>query len=232
MSLDTAAACRYVSAELAAAADPVKAERMQAYMKTDMPFYGVQKPGRTHILRHLVKEFAPENRSEYEKLVVSHWALPHREEKYMAQGVVVRHKQFMVPQSLPLFSQMIREGAWWDFVDETATHMVRHLIINYADDTWRTVDTWIHNEDMWLRRSAIICQVGAKEHTDAERLLRFCEQRAFEEEFFIRKAIGWSLREYAKTDAESVADFAISHREQLSGLSFREATKHIGHLVE
>ena len=232
MSLDTAAACRYVFAELAAAADPVKAERMQAYMKTDMPFYGVQKPGRTHILRHLVKEFAPENRSEYEKLVVALWALPHREEKYLAQGVAVRHNQFVVAQSLPLFSQMITEGAWWDFVDETATHMVRHLIISYADDTWPTVDTWIHNEDMWLRRSAIICQVGAKEHTDAERLLRFCEQRAFEEEFFIRKAIGWSLREYAKTDPESVADFAISHREQLSRLSFREAIKHIGHLVE
>jgi 3-methyladenine DNA glycosylase AlkD len=138
----------------------------------------------------------------------------------------------MTPESLPLYKQMITQGAWWDFVDETATHMVRHLIINYADDTWRTVDTWIDDEDMWLRRSAIICQVGAKEHTDPERLLRFCERRAFEKEFFIRKAIGWSLREYAKTDPELVADFVIGHREELSGLSFREATKHIGHLIQ
>jgi 3-methyladenine DNA glycosylase AlkD len=232
MSLDTSAACRYVSAALATAADPEKAVGMQAYMKTDMPFYGVQKPGRTSILRHLVKEFGPEDRTEYEELVLALWTLSHREEKYLAQAVAVRHKQFMTPESLPLYKQMITQGAWWDFVDETATHMVRHLIINYADDTWPTVDSWIDDEDMWLRRSAIICQVGAKEHTDPERLLRFCEKRAFEKEFFIRKAIGWSLREYAKTDPELVAEFAISHREELSGLSFSEATKHIGHLIE
>ncbi len=231
MSLSITEACVYVSDALASVANQEKAVGMQAYMKTDMPFYGVQKPGRTPILRRLVKEFVPEDRDQYEKLVLALWALPHREEKYLAQGVAVGHKQYMVPESLPLFCRMIAEGAWWDFVDETATHMVRHLIINHGDETWPTVDTWIDDDDMWLRRSAIICQVGAKEHTDPERLLRFCEQRAFEKEFFIRKAIGWALREYAKTDAELVASFVNEHREELSGLSFREATKHIGNLV-
>jgi 3-methyladenine DNA glycosylase AlkD len=84
---------------------------------------------------------------------------------------------------------------------------------------------------MWLRRSAIICQVGAKGRTDANRLFSFCAARVDEKEFFIRKAIGWSLREYAKTDPEAVAGFAIEHRDRLSGLSFREATKHIQHLI-
>jgi 3-methyladenine DNA glycosylase AlkD len=179
-----------------------------------------------------VKEFAPESRIEYEQLVLALWTLPHREEEYLAQGVALRHKEFMIPETLPLFRQMITEGAWWDFVDETAIHMVRHLIVNYSDEKWPIVDTLIEDGDMWLRRSAIICQVGAKEHTDPDRLLRFCEQRAFEAKFFIRKAIGWSLREYAKTNPELVADFAISHREELSGLSFREATKHIGQQVD
>ena len=232
MSVSITEACVYVSEALAAAANPEKAVGMQAYMKTDMPFYGVQKPGRKPILRRLVKEFVPEDRDQYENLVLALWALSHREEKYLAQGVAVRHKQYMVPESLPLFRRMITEGGWWDFVDETATHMVRYLIINHGDETWSTVDTWIDDDNMWLRRSAIICQVGAKEHTDPERLLRFCEQRAFEEEFFIRKAIGWALREYAKTDADIVAGFVNDHREELSGLSFREATKHIGHLVD
>jgi 3-methyladenine DNA glycosylase AlkD len=84
---------------------------------------------------------------------------------------------------------------------------------------------------MWLRRSAVICQVGAKQRTDVDRLFSFCEARLEEKEFFIRKAIGWALREYAKTDAHAVARFAIEHRHRLSGLSFREATKHIGHLI-
>lgn len=232
MSVSIDEACEYVSGALAAVSDKEKAAGMQAYMKTDMPIYGVQKAVRTPILRRLVGKFAPEDRDQYESLVLALWALPHREEKYLAQGVAVSHSQYIVPESLPLFRRMITEGAWWDFVDETATHVVRYLTINHADRTWPEVDTWIDDDDLWLRRSAIICQVGAKRHTDSERLLRFCEKRAFEKEFFIRKAIGWSLREYAKTDADLVARFVKDHREELSGLSFREATKHIRHLVD
>lgn len=225
-------ACRYTQTALTAAANPEKAGGMQAYMKTEMPFYGVQKAGRTPILRHLAKEYPPEDRDEYEELVLALWDLPHREEKYLAQGLATKHKQFIVPDSLPLYRRMIVEGAWWDFVDEVATHMIRPLVINYSNETWPIVDPWIDDEDMWLRRTAIICQVGAKENTDADRLFRFCEQRMHEKEFFIRKAIGWALREYAKTDPDAVARFAEANRDSLSGLSFREATKHIGHLVE
>ena len=222
----------YVQSSLAAQANPEKGLQMAAYMKTEMPFYGVQKPSRTPIVRQVVREFPIEDRAEYEGLVLALWALPHREEKYIAQALAVSHKQFMIPESLPLYRRMIVEGAWWDFVDEVATHMVRHLIINYPGETWPVVDPWIEDRDMWLRRTAIICQVGAKEHTDPERLFDFCEQRAFEKEFFIRKAIGWALREYAKTSPEAVVGFVEEHRDELSGLSFREATKHIGHLVE
>jgi 3-methyladenine DNA glycosylase AlkD len=221
----------YVQSALAEQANPDKAAQMQAYMKTEMPFYGVQKPGLIPVLRHVVKNFPPSTRAEYERLVLALWRLPHREEKYIAQRVAVKHRQFMVPASLPLYRRFVVEGAWWDFVDEASTHMVRELVLEFPLEVWPKVDTWIDADDMWLRRSAIICQVGAKERTDADRLFSFCEQRAFEKEFFIRKAIGWSLREYAKTDAAAVAAFATSHREDLSGLSYREATKHIGHLV-
>ena len=220
-----------VQRELEAGANPDKAEGMQAYMKTDMPFYGVQKPGRTPILRRVLTEYRPATRAEYEALVLALWGLPHREEKYIALGVAVGAKEFLVPESLALFRRLIVEGAWWDFVDEVATHMVRPLVINHPGETWAEVDRWIDDETMWLRRAAIICQVGAKEATDVERLFRFCEERAHEKDFFIRKAIGWALREHAKTDPESVADFVTRHRSVLSGLSFREATKHIQHLV-
>lgn len=221
----------FVQSALAERANPEKAEGMQAYMKADMPFYGVQKPARKEILRHIVREFPPRSRDEYVDLATALWELPHREEKYLAEAVAVAFPDFIVPASLPLYTRFIVEGAWWDLVDEAATHMIRELVIRHPGETWPIVDTWIDHDDLWLRRSAIICQVGAKEKTDAERLFRFCAARAHEKEFFIRKAIGWSLREYARTEPGAVAAFVAEHEDELSGLSYREATKHIGDLV-
>ena len=222
---------RFVRRRYRELGDAGKAVEMAAYMKTDMPFYGVQKPGRTVILRQLVKEHIPAGQSEYERLVLGLWDLPHREEKYLALGVARHFKEFVTPELLPLYRHLIVEGAWWDFVDEVATQLIRSLVLHHPEDTWPVVDRWIDDEDMWLRRTAIICQVGLKEATDAGRLFGFCQKRMGETEFFIRKAIGWALREYAKTDPEAVAGFARAHRHELSGLSFREATKHIKELV-
>lgn len=221
----------FVQSALAEQANPEKADGMQWYMKTEMPFYGVQKPGRVKIMREVKQRYRPQSHEEYISMATALWELPHREEKYMGQAVAVTFKEFMVFESLPLYRRFIVEGAWWDFVDETATHMIRELILDSPDQTWPHVDQWIDDDDMWLRRTAIICQIGAKELTDTKRLFDFCERRMHEQEFFIRKAIGWALREYAKTDALAVARFAKANRENLSGLSFREATKHIGHLV-
>jgi 3-methyladenine DNA glycosylase AlkD len=201
-------------------------------MKTDMPFYGVQNPGRTPILRELVRQYSPNDREEYERLVLALWELPHREEKYLALGVAVAHRRFIVPDSLQLYRGLIQQGAWWDLVDEVATHLIRPLVVASQDEVWLSLDRWVDDPDMWLRRAAIICQVGAKERTDAHRLFRYCAAQAHEDEFFIRKAIGWALREYAKTDPGAVAAFVAEHRERLSSLSYREATKHIGEPVE
>jgi 3-methyladenine DNA glycosylase AlkD len=229
--LDIAGAVALVSDELAAAANPDKAEGMQAYMKTDMPFYGVQKQGRTKIFRVLTRDYRPTTHDEYIALATELWELPHREEKYIAQGVATAFPEFMTPDSLPLYKRFIVEGGWWDFVDEAATHMIRELVLDYPHETWPLVDGWNSDDDMWLRRTSIICQVGAKDRTDRERLFRFCRARMAEREFFIRKAIGWALREYAKIDPSAVAEFATRHKNELSGLSYREATKHIGDLL-
>jgi 3-methyladenine DNA glycosylase AlkD len=93
------------------------------------------------------------------------------------------------------------------------------------------MDHWIDDPDMWRRRSALLCQIGAGSRTDQERLFDYCRRCAHETEFFIRKAIGWALRDYGRTAPEEVAQFATTHRDELSGLSYREATKHLGHLV-
>jgi len=221
----------FASAALAEHAQPEKTAGMQAYMKTEMPFYGVQTAARSMILRTLVRDFHPADRDEYEALVLGLWDLPHREEKYLALGVAQHYSRFVEPASLPLYRRLIVEGAWWDLVDAVATHLIRRLVIRHPEEVWPEVDSWVDDPDLWLRRSAIICQVGAKDKTDAARLFSFCAARLDEQDFFIRKAIGWALRDYAKTDPHAVARFVEGHRDRLSGLSFREATKHIGHLV-
>jgi 3-methyladenine DNA glycosylase AlkD len=222
---DVAAARRFVTHGLAKKADPDKGLRMQAYMKTDMPFYGVQKPGRRPIVSELIKRFPPGSNDEYRKLVLGLWDLPHREEKYVALSAARKFGPFITPANLDLYRRLIVEGSWWDLVDEVATHLIRSLVLDYPLETWPMVDSWIADEDLWLRRTAIICQVGAKERTDPDRLFAFCERRAPEKEFFIRKAIGWALREYSKTDPSAVVGFVESHRDELSGLSRREATR-------
>ncbi len=224
-------ACEFVRQALGEQADPTKAPQMQAYMKTDLPFYGVQKAGRVPILRQVVKDFPPDSATGYEKTVLALWNLSHREEKYIALGYARRFKERITPDRLPLYRKLIVSGAWWDFVDEVATKLIRHLVIEFPGATWPVVDTWIDESDMWLRRTALICQVGAKDVTDSARLFGFAIRTAHEKEFFIRKAIGWALREYSKTNPEAVAGFINANALQLSGLSFREGSKHIKDLV-
>lgn len=212
-------------------ADPDRAARMAAYLKTDMPFYGVQKPDLAPIARRLAAELDPATLADYQQIVLRLWNLPHREEKYLALDIATRFRRFQVVEALPLYARLIREGAWWDLVDHTAIKLVGAVL--RADPAgWDVVDGWIDDPDLWIRRSAIICQVGAKHATDPQRLFRFCSARLHEPDFFIRKAIGWALRDFARTDPEAVAAFVTANRAAMSGLSFREATKHIGALLD
>lgn len=225
--LDTRSACSFVSSRLAEVADPDAAHAMAAYMKTDMPFYGVKKPARVPILRELKRRWVPSSHGEYEALVGGLWALPHREEKYLALGVARAHDRFVTSESLPLFHRLITEGAWWDLVDEAATKLAGRVLLRERVTTTPLVRGWLDDEDMWLRRAAIICQIGHKDETDVDLLFEACRGRAHETDFFIRKAIGWALREHAKTDPDAVRHFVAEHAAELSGLSRREATKHL-----
>lgn len=214
-----------VQDELAQRANPVDAGPMQAYLKTEMPFYGVKKPGRTAIERLLKKRFRLDDRDAWEEAVRALWALPHREEKYLAIAYAKLHPEHAVPASLPLFEQLIREGAWWDFVDDVAGNLVGRLWSEHRAWTEERMDRWIDDDDLWIRRTAILGQLKHKEHTDVARLFRYCRERMHEREFFIRKAIGWALRQYSYTDPDAVKDFLRAHRDELSGLSYREGAK-------
>ncbi len=212
---------------LAELADPSKAGPMAAYMKTAMPFYGVQKKGRTAVLRTLVREFAPDSHPTYEAYVRALWDQPHREEKYLAIGYARAWKEFINFDSLPLYRDLIVEGAWWDLVDEVAVQLIGVVVMADRRDTEPVVRSWIEHEDAWLRRSSIICQIKAKERTDTRLLADACHANFADTDFFIRKAIGWALREFAKTDAEWVRSFVAANQSAMASLSVREARKHL-----
>lgn len=214
-------------AALAAQANPEKADGMQRYMKTDMPFYGVQTPARRVIARDLVRRFPAVDVATWQANILELWGGPSREEKHLALDYTGSAKAFIRPAQLPLFERLIREGAWWDFVDWVATKFVGGALAHDPDAVLPVLDRWIDDPDMWIRRTAIIGQLKRKADTDFDRLSRYILARAHETEFFIRKAIGWSLREYAKTNPSAVTVFILTHREALSGLSFREASKHL-----
>jgi len=215
----------FVQRELNDRAHPRKAVEMAAYMKTTMPFYGVPKPARELIYRELKKRFAVSNRKDYERAVLGLWALPHREEKYFALDVARTWRDFIVPDSMPLYRRLIEEGAWWDFVDEVAAHLVGTVLLHNRKEIAPLMDQWIDDADMWIRRAAIISQLKHKDRTDHVRLFRYSLAQAAEKDFFIRKAIGWALRQYAYSAPARVRDFITRNRGKLSPLTYREASR-------
>ncbi len=218
---------QFVQSEFAALADDAKAPIMQAYMKTDMPFYGIQKPFRVPVYRALKKHYPVASQARYKETVQALWKLEHREERYAAIHVASIWKKFINTKSLPLYRTMIVDGAWWDFVDPMAIDLVGGVLRNHTSTTLATFDKWIDHKDMWLRRTAIIGQIKMKEETDERRLFDYCIKRMHEKEFFIRKAIGWALRSHSYIRPEAVMSFLEEHRGNLSGLSYREGAKQL-----
>lgn len=217
----------FVAEELAARADADKAAAMAAYMKTDMPFYGVKKSGRTEVYRAVKKRFPITDNTTYRRAVESLWERPHREEKYLGIRIAMQHQEFVTGENLDLYRHLIIDGAWWDFVDGVAVTCVGMVFLRERETTAPVIEQWVDDDVMWLRRTSLIAPLKHKAATDYTMLFDHCLRRAAEKEFFIRKAIGWTLREYAKTEPARVRAFLIENREQLSGLSFREAAKHL-----
>ncbi len=217
----------YVTEQLTAHADGERAGEMAAYMKTDMPFYGVSSPERKPIARHLKTAYRPSTHSEYEAAVRALWEQPSREEKYLALAYASDHPTFVQPASMALYERMIREGAWWDFVDHIAAHLVGGAFMSDRSAIGPVMRRWIDDPDMWIRRTAILSQLRHKAQTDQALLFELCLRRCHETEFFIRKAIGWALRSHASVAPDDVAHFLTEHRAELSGLSYREAAKHL-----
>ena len=217
---------------LGTAGDAVRADGQQRYMKSAMPYWGLTSPVLRATVRPILDEpaYRIETRQEWEGTIRALWdEATHREEWYAALAVA-RHRHYRRwrdSDTMPLYRHLIETGAWWDVVDDIATHLVREVVLGNPEVEGLQMREWADDEHLWLRRSAVICQVGAKERTDPVLLADVIEPNLSDRDFFVRKAIGWALRDYARTRPEWVKTFVSSH-ESLSGLSRREALKHLG----
>ncbi|ADG78349.1 DNA alkylation repair enzyme OS=Tsukamurella paurometabola (strain ATCC 8368 / DSM / CCUG 35730/ CIP 100753 / JCM 10117 / KCTC 9821 / NBRC 16120 / NCIMB 702349 / NCTC 13040) OX=521096 GN=Tpau_1731 PE=4 SV=1 [Tsukamurella paurometabola] len=216
-----------IRAELRAAADADRAPKMQAYMKSEMPFLGVPAPLARSITGAARRAHPPAGLDELLVTVEDLWdGAEFREERYAAQHLMRDRLTRGVLELLPLHEKIAVTGAWWDHVDEVARH-IADLHDEYPAETADAVRRWSLGENLWLRRLAIISQLSRKDRLDTGVLTEVIEPALSEPEFFLRKAIGWALREHAKTDPDWVRAYVCDHEDVLSGLSRREALKNL-----
>ncbi|MEW1646176.1 MULTISPECIES: DNA alkylation repair protein [unclassified Streptomyces] len=216
-----------LTAVYAAAADPERAVPMRAYMKDVAPFLGLTTPVRRTLSRTVLEGTPRPDEADCAAVALRCWELPEREYQYFAVDYLRRHVKRCTSGFLPVARHLVSTVPWWDTVDALASHVVGGLVAadpSLVDD----MDAWIVDEDMWVARTALLHQLRYKERTDSERLFAYCLRQSGHPDFFIRKAIGWCLREYAKTDPEAVRGFLAREKGRFAPLSVREALKNIG----
>lgn len=221
---------RLVRAELAAAANPEDAVAMQAYMKSSMPYYGVRATAMRAACRRAFTMHPLATCALWRSEVLELWrGARHREERYAAIELVLlkRHRECWSPRLMPMLEEMVVTGAWWDLVDGLA-HVVGELLRAYPQAMRPVMRAWSADPDLWKRRASIICQLSFKRETDLDLLYANIDPNLADRDFFMRKAIGWALRQYAWTDPAEVRRYVRAHEKGLSGLSRREAMKNIG----
>ncbi|MCO1657861.1 DNA alkylation repair protein [Pseudonocardia humida] len=215
---------------LADVADPAAAEPMRAYMKSEMPFRGVPKPARERLLRTLVAAHPLDDADELLAVADTLWTgAAYREERYLAIALLGhrRYASWARPGWVPVHRRWIVSGGWWDFTDEIANRHIAPLLRAHRGELTPVVRGWISDPDRWLRRTSVICQLQSGAQTDLDLLRDAIEANQHDPDFFLRKGIGWALRQYARVDAGWVRAFVDEHPD-LSPLSRREALKHIG----
>ena len=215
--------------ELATVADPTRAGRMSRYMKGVAPFFGVPAPLRRHVTRSVRADALLHNDDALLEFAGGCFAMSEREVHYVAVDALEHRSKTLGENTLVRLRGLVQTKSWWDTVDPLSG-IVGSGAVRYAG--WReAMGSWATDPDMWIRRVAILHQLGRGNDTDLDCLFRIVLANAPDREFFIRKAIGWALRDLAWRQPRTVADFVERHRSDLSPLSVREATKNLPRLL-
>ncbi|KAF0201146.1 MAG: hypothetical protein FD170_2912 [Bacteroidetes bacterium] len=196
---------------------------MEKYMLGQFRFLGIKSPERKQLLRLFKQNHGYPDADRLEAFVKQLWQTPGRELHYAAMEIASRKVFLKEPERIVLIEWMITHESWWDTVDFIASNIAGEWFKLHPQEILPVTGKWMASGNIWLQRTCLLFQLKYRNETDFRLLSGFIEQLASEKEFFIRKAIGWALREYSKTKPEAVIQFVESH--SLSPLSQREAMK-------
>ncbi|NOJ00156.1 DNA alkylation repair protein [Vibrio kanaloae] len=200
-----------------------KALQMQAYMRHRFYFYGIQATQRREVLKPLFTKEQLPNIVDLPRIIRELWLLPEREFQMVAVDLLIKRKKQLPETFLAEVEWLIITKSWWDTVDLLASHIVAALHINHTAQTQDYISRWRVSDNIWLRRSALLYQLKFKQQTNESLLFEVIKENQADEEFFIQKAIGWALREFSKTNANSVESFI--DQQNIQGLARREGLK-------
>ncbi len=204
-------------------ADPERAEDKKEYMRNKFEFFGIDAQPRRKVTREFKRKENRPDHEDLERVIEELWKKPEREIQYFGSELVERYKKEFTEDIIELFEFMITNKSWWDTVDRIAKKSVGEYFRKYPERREEYIKKWLSSGDIWLQRTCLLFQLSYKEETDVDLLFDIIEELKDIDEFFIQKAIGWSLREYSRTEPELVEDFIKDH--ELSSLSTREGMK-------
>lgn len=211
--------------QVSANANANNAAGMKAYMKNKFEFYGLKTPERRNISRSILKQIKLTSLNEVEKVVRQIWSLEQREFHYIAIETYAFYKKLWTEDSINLIEELTLTKSWWDSVDAICSNLLDVYFTKFPQKIKPITSKWNKSENIWLQRNSIMFQKFFNEKTDVELLTKYILNCSHSKEFFIQKAIGWALREYAYTNPNWVRNFVINN--DLPKLSKREASKHL-----
>ena len=208
------------------ARDPERGRPAAAYMRDQFPFLGIPAPTQRALSRTVLAGLPAPTEQDLRAVALACWELDEREYQYFACDWLRRHVAVPGPDFLDTVRVLVTTRSWWDTIDPLATRIVGGLARRHPGLS-AELDSWSADPNLWLVRTAILHQLHYGADTDVDRLFGYCTRQAGHPDFFVRKAIGWALRQYARTDPAAVIRYVAEHRDRLSPLSVREATKHL-----
>lgn len=201
------------------------AKKMAAYMKNKFPFLGIHSPKRSEINTELFVKLGSVDLVDLEPLIFELWKMPEREYQYLAMVLISKLKNKLTPSHLEFILELILDKSWWDSIDILAPQFVGSILKNYPDLRDEYIPAWTKSNNIWINRTAILFQLKYKAQTDFELLKEIINKLKSKDEFFVKKAIGWALREYSKTEPSTVEAYIKSAN--LQALSEKEGMKQI-----
>lgn len=199
---------------------------MENYMKNSFPFYGVTAVNRRSLFKTVLKQHKKEVSENPRAIAKELFSKKQRELHYCGIEILMKElKRKYRKEDVFLIEFLIVTNAWWDSVDTISKYILGEYLMQFPEETEKVVDRFSNSENRWLNRSTLLFQLGYKEKTDADLLFALCQKHSESNEFFIRKAIGWALREYGKINPSAVIRFVETNN--LKPLSKKEALKNI-----